>query len=458
MVLVTSRVRIPPSALFYTEEVDDLKLKITFTALAIVFSLVGILILQFLAMLAQPEEISLDRIGDHEGETVVVTGVVAQYYLTDRGETVIKLAGDDVLISLVVETGECDVEPGDRIEVTGKIIKINNGYQIQVTSGSMLKKTGSISEEPIQLENIGIWKGEYVRTGGVISDIIHKDTYLQMTVFDPFSRFEVRWYLYSTDIDLSIGNEVIFTTFVDVTGDVMFLRTYMPEAVEIEGFWESKELGIRRAFESISANRKEFMYFPVNITGYVLYQPNPIFPGLTLSDQTDAGGRVLRINFITEVNLSGVNRRDLVKVRGKLVEDEKDMGIEMEAFHFEALEHAPPENIILEDIGNYPYLYEGAKTVLAAVITHTDGYVNRTLDDEATIRGFHVLDDEGGAALPLAFFGNYSPIIKEMEELYAGAEDDRLEISITGSVRFAAQIMGYVYEVHSLSASRHISR
>ena len=435
-----------------------MKLKITFTALAVVFSIIGIIVLQILATLAQPEEITLGQIGDHEGETVIVTGVVAQYYLTDRGETVIKLAGDDVILPIVVETGKCDVDPGDRLEVTGKIIKINNGYQIQVTSGSMLKRTGSIPEEPIPLENLGIWKGEYVRTGGVISDIVHKDTYLQMVVFDPFSRFEVHWYLYSTDIDLTIGNEVIFTTFVDVTEDEIFLRTYMPEAVEIEGFWESKELGIRRAFESISANRNEFMYFPVNITGYVLYQPNPIFPGLTLSDQTDAGGRVLRINFVTEENLSGVNRRDLVKVRGKLVEDEKDMGMEMEAFHFEALEHAPPENITLDDIGYYPYLYENAKTVLAATITHTDGYVNRTLDNDVTIRGFYVLDDEGGAALPLAFYGNYSPIIRELEELYGGAENDRLEISITGSLIFAVPIMGYVYEVHSLSAARHISR
>ena len=437
---------------------DELKLKITFTALAVVFSLVGIVILQMLAMLAQPEEISLDQVGDHEGETVIVTGVVAQYYLTDRGETVIKLAGDDVLISLVVETGECDVEPGDRVEATGKIIKMNNGYQIQVTSGSMLKRTGDIMGELIPMENVGTWKGEYIRTSGVISDIIHKDTYLQMVVFDPFSRFEVKWYLYSTDIDLAIGNEVVFTTFVDVTEDEIFLRTYMPQAVEIEGFWESKELGIRRAFESISANRNEFMYFPVNITGYVLYQPNPIFPGLTLSDRTETGGRVLRISFVTEMNLSGVNRRDLVKVRGKLVEDEKDMGLDMEAFFFQAVEHAPPENITMDDISNYPYLYEDAKTVLSAGITHMEGYLNKTLDNDVTIRGFYVLDDEGRAALPLAFFGNYSPVINELEGFYAGAENDRLEISITGSVIFVTPIMGYVYEVHSLSPARHISK
>jgi len=428
-----------------------LRLKFTFTTLAVTFSIIGIALLQILVMMTKPDTVDLDRIGDHEGETVVVEGVVCQYYSTERGETVIKLAGNGVIVPVVVETGRFDLSPGDRLEVTGKVVRINNGFELQVARASLVKKTGTVLGNAIALESINAWEGEYIQTRGVVSDLEFRDFFIKARVFDPFSRYEVDWYIYEIDERISIGAEVNFTTFIDGSREELSLQTYMVEAITMEGLWESKELGIRRAFESLSSNRREFMYFPVNITGYVLYQPNPIFPSLTLSDRVESGGRTLKVIVTDETNLSGMDRRDLVKVRGRLIEDEKTMGLELNSFFIQLIEKASPENISLDQIKESPYLYRDASTGLK-------GYVGRISDPRdiygehnITITGYFVIDEEGNPILPLGVNEQELGIMGELASIFNATAEEFIMIGMRGKLRFITETLAYVYEVSEMS-------
>ena len=400
--------------------------------------------------MAKPGAVSLDRIGDHEGETVVVDGVVCQYYSTERGETVIKLAGSGVIVPVVVETGRFDLSPGDRLEATGKIVRINNGFELQVARASLVKKTGTVLGNAIALESINAWKGEYIQTRGVVSDLEVKDFFMKARVFDPFSRYEVDWYIYEIDQRISIGAEVNFTTFIDGSRDVVSLQTYMIDAISLEGLWESKELGIRRAFESLSSNRREFMFFPVNITGYVLYQPNPIFPSITLSDRVETGGRTLKVNFIDDTNLSGMDRRDLVKVRGRLTEDEKTMGLVMDSYFIQPIEKALPENITIDQVKESPYLYRDAKTGLKGYVGGMVDIKNIYGDHNITLTGYFIIDESGYAVLPLGVNEGKLDIMGELESIFNTTNEEFILIDMGGKLRFITEILAYVYEVSEL--------
>ena len=425
---------------------QQLKFKISFTTIAILFSIIGIVILQILAMFAKPGIIDLDRIGDHEGETVKVKGVVCRFYTTGNDETVLKIAGNTVIVTVIIETGKCSFSPGDKLEVTGKVVKISNDYQIQVARASLVKKIGSVTGEPKPLESIGSWSGEYVQTRGVVSDIVYWETFIKASVFDPFSRSEANWYIYDRDVNLSIGAEVNFTAFIDSSQSKVNLRTYMAEAIKVEGFWESKELGIRRVFESLSANRREFMYFPVNITGYVLYQPNPIFRSVTISDRTETGGRILKINFLEEVDLSTMNRRDLVKVRGRLAEDEKTMGLEMEAVFLQILEPSIPENVTMASIIEYPYLYRDSEIILSGKIMEVGDEKNVSGDYNITQSAYYFIDESDEPVLSLVVKDYDYYLITGFNEQFSKSGEEHMKVSISGVLKYWENRMSYVFE------------
>ena len=401
--------------------------------------------------MAKPGAVGLDRIEDHEGETVVVEGVVCQYYSTERGETVIKLAGSGVIVPVVVETGRFDLSPGDRLEVTGKIVRINNGFELQVARASLVKKTGTVLGNAIALESTNAWKGEYIQTRGVVSDLEVKDFFIKARVFDPFSRYEVDWYIYEMDERISIGAEVNFTTFIDGSRDELSLQTYMIGAISLEGLWESKELGIRRAFESLSSNRREFMFFPVNITGYVLYQPSPIFPSITLSDRVESGGRTLKIGFTDDTNLSGMDRGDLVKVRGRLTEDDKTMGLEMDSFFIQLVEKARPENITIDQVKESPYLYRDAKTGLSGYVGGMSDRKNIFGGHNITLTGYFIMDEDGYQVLPLGVNERDIGIMDGFESIFNTTSEEFIPIYMRGKLRFITETLAYVYEVSELS-------
>ena len=418
--------------------------------MAILFSIIGIVVLQILAMYSRPGIIDLDQIGDHVGETVKVEGVVAQYYRTGNDETVLKIAGNAAMVTVVIETGDSSFSPGDKLEVTGKVVKISRDYQIQVARASLVKKIGSIVDDLKPLESIGTCSGEYVQTRGVVSDLEYWETFVKASVFDPFSRSEAKWYIYDREADLSIGAEVNFSTYVDTSQTDVILRTYMSEAIAVEGLWESKELGIRRAFESLSANRREFMYFPVNITGFVLYQPNPIFNRITLSDRTETGGRTLKINFLEEENLSAIDRGDLVKVRGRLVEDEKTMGLEMEAVFLEVLEPSSPENVSIEAIMEYPYLYRDARVIMTGIISKSGEERISTGEYNITQSAYYFTDESKVPVLSLVVREGEYELITELEQRFSSWGEEYMEVSVPGVLKYWESLMGYVFEASSI--------
>jgi len=336
-------------------------------------------------------------------------------------------------------------------EATGKIVKINNGFELQVARASLIKKTGTVVGKTIALETINAWKGEYIQTRGVVSDLEEKDFFVKARVFDPLSRYEVDWYIYEIDQRISIGSEVNFTTFIDGSRDEVSLQTYMIESISLEGFWESKELGIRRAFESLSSNRREFMFFPVNITGYVLYQPNPIFPSITLSDRVETGGRTLKVSVTDGSNISGMDRRDLVKVRGRLTENEKTFGLEMTSFFIELIEKAPTENINIDQIQESPYLYRDAKTGLKGFVGGMPDRKNIYGDLNITLTGYFILNESGHQVLRLGVNEQGIGIMGELESIFNTSSEKSIQIEIGGKLRFISETLSYVYEVSEIS-------
>lgn len=428
-----------------------MRAKVTFTHLALIFSVLGILLLYGLSFLSRPGEIPLSELSEHEGETVVIRGVVCRYYTTGRDETVIKICGEGVIVTAVIEIGDCSVELGDIIQLTGKVVRMSGEAQLQVARSTFVKSKGSATEELVPLHNVAAMEGEYVQTRAVVSDIERRDTSMELSIFDPGSGAENTLVVYERDMNVSIGAEINFSAYVDAGKNGITLRSFMGEAVAVEGFWESKELGIRRLFESISTNRREFMYFPVNVTGYVLYQPNPIFSGFTISDRTALGGRYIKVNLEYGTDIGMLDRGDLVKVRGKLTEDEKNMGLELSALFFEVLEEAQEENVSVEELIDTPFLYENANIRLTGSVCRSDTEGVLKGNNNYTLPGYCWMDAEGNETLPLAILEKDSAAISISDLLNRSCTEGD-EITLNGKLVYITFALRYVFAMDEICA------
>jgi hypothetical protein len=131
---------------------------VNFKTMIILFSILGIGVLYFIATLSQPQNIEFSDIIKFKGKQVVVTGIVVTYYSTSVGGQIIKLQdrnatiADSSVILFVQET--TPVEYGDVIQATGKVQKYKEMWEIVVTSAldiHVVQKCRNISSPLWQL-------------------------------------------------------------------------------------------------------------------------------------------------------------------------------------------------------------------------------------------------------------------------------------------------------------------
>jgi hypothetical protein len=132
---------------------------------ALTFSLTGILLLYFLSSLIQPTAIELHEIQKYEGKQVVVEGIVTDQRLTNYGSQIITIQDDNSTASAFIE-GLVDVHYGDKIQVTGKVEKYKDDWEVIVNNilyVKILQKWQNISiplrqiaESPLKYEGLNI--------------------------------------------------------------------------------------------------------------------------------------------------------------------------------------------------------------------------------------------------------------------------------------------------------------
>ena len=113
-----------------------------FKQIVIILSIVGVIVLYFLATLSQPLAIGLSELPKNEGKQVIVEGVVTTYYLTAIGGQIISIRSKDIVNDTAVATifvqETTSVEVGDAIRVTGKVQQYKGEWELVVENQQFL--------------------------------------------------------------------------------------------------------------------------------------------------------------------------------------------------------------------------------------------------------------------------------------------------------------------------------
>jgi len=109
----------------------------------VIGSLLGITILHGYSLQLQPEKVRIEELADHVGDTVRTSGYIIELS-TSHGDTRIRLKDGNVSILVFIEGGqEIDVDVGDRIAITGEVIKFQGKHAI---SGSEMASITVLEE------------------------------------------------------------------------------------------------------------------------------------------------------------------------------------------------------------------------------------------------------------------------------------------------------------------------
>lgn len=149
--------------------------------LSLLFATSGTLFLYFLSLLSEPAVVELSDLPNYEGKKITTTGVATEYFTTKYASQMITIK-DDNFTAVVYLEGTCDVEYGDKIQVTGEVQKYRDDWEVIVDNKKNLKiveKWDTVSFPIWQLaQNPERYLGLNVNVTGFIESIFDSYFYI----------------------------------------------------------------------------------------------------------------------------------------------------------------------------------------------------------------------------------------------------------------------------------------
>ncbi len=333
--------------------------------LVLAFALIGIL--GIISYLGEPGNADLAGLGEHEGDTVVVEAVLVGLEHHQYSTTLL-LYQDGVVASAYVEGEISGATVNDIVKVKGQVYRSSSSYALQVDGENSVEVTGEAIPPEIAPGELPGYGNEYVRLTGVVVSVSQ----------DPWGGGTAK-VLGIPDLD-SVGNwsatcEVRFsscpnelksTDRLEVCGVVRsgdggnYLYVYDEKGAEVEhDYWKPRSLPLGVLSDLAENGGGQYTAFPVNVSGYLKYQPAG-YPSITITDDPVDGSYSLRVE-LYDINVSEEpSKGDLVQVLGTLEYDAEGFKYVLNAQNLAVIEPYGIWNMTLEELVKNYYMFENA--------------------------------------------------------------------------------------------------
>ncbi len=178
----------------------------------IIFSLLGVCLLYGISLFVTPAFVPLDEVALHENEIIRTEGVITEFSVTEYGNVLMKLEGNQTELMLFVESLNdrrelLNLSYGDEIEVEGRVQLYRGEYELivsenaikKVTPGCNISFVSQIAAHPEE------YKGKKIRVVGYVKDIYTRVFYLR----DETGNHRMRVATTSSISELQEGDKII---------------------------------------------------------------------------------------------------------------------------------------------------------------------------------------------------------------------------------------------------------
>ncbi len=359
------------------------KPKLSFAHFAIIFAVVGIVVLYFISTLSEPPEIRLDEVGDYVGEDVVVKGVVLDYELTVRNDAKLLIYGDNTTLKVKLEDCTKQININDRIKLQGEVREFRNEYELVAVTDNSIEVIGRHQVELVAFNELANHESQYIAIEGVVVDqSIYGDGELYLELFQNniiISAYIEKYneFVAKTARDLNITDTVKLSGILQKNSNGYKLIVYNENSVEITGHWDVRQLTIEnltvhtqlRSHEiakELAKNPLEYSAFPVNIMGYVKYEPQ-YSTSFYIAEKPSNGSYSLKVR-VGNFDIFKLHKGDKVNLTGNLVYELKSLRYSLEALTVEILESYGNWEVELRDLVGNSFEYLNATVNLSGYV------------------------------------------------------------------------------------------
>ena len=269
---------------------DSNKLKsIKVEHLAIIFLVIGLIILYFMSLASQPTFIDdYSELDNYEGETVIVKGIVLDYDSTVYGGTYLTVLEPDDLestLKIFIETYGGNLTVGDIVQAKGTVLRLN--------------------------ENL---------------------------------------------LELVVVNEK------DIT---------------IIGHWHHHRLSLPELAHRLEYHPDEFKYLPVEIKGYLKFEPRLPITSISLTEHPTDGFYSVKVEIHDPTKLiSELHKGDLVSLNVSIEYDENNFEYRLISKNLTILEPYGSWEVSFSELMAAPFVFEGAEINITGYVHEYKSYYN----------------------------------------------------------------------------------
>jgi len=362
------------------------------TYLILVFSCLGLLVLGWLSYIATPPEVPLVSLEDHIGEQVVSRGVLVYQRELPTGEMSYILYDDRETIEVISEFKAQEILINDIVEASGIVYEGWNGkVTLRVEQDRGLSKVGVWEKRSVDIADIPSEHGSYIE----VRDRVFKrfagygDSHTIM-LGDPKLGLEVtlNWQ-YVEDAGLDLGDEVSVIGICDAQAIPPRIMCYSNASLKIE----AKAASTTMALSSLCNDLEDLSPFPVNVTGYLAYEPTDGSRSFILADLPTRWDHYITVSHLNTLG-SEVHKGDQVEVSGLLDYDPQKARYYIELVSLEITASYGIWNITLDELAGYPSSYLGAQVQISGIMVYENDTIILT-DPDRNLGLITFFSDEG---------------------------------------------------------------
>ncbi len=364
--------------------------KLGFAHFAIIFAVVGIIVLYFISTLSVPPEIQLDEVGGYVGEDVIVKGIVIDYELTVRNDAKLIIYGDNTTLKVKLEDCHKQIDINDRIKLQGEVREFRGQYELVAVTDNSVEILDYYNVELVPLNELANYVNQYIAVEGVVVDqSIYGNGELYLELFQNnviISAYIEKYdeFVEKTSQELNITDTLRICGIVQSASSGHKMIVMNEDSVEITGSWDLRQISIenltlhtqlrsQQIAKELAKSPMEYSSFPVNIKGYVKYEPQ-YSTSFYIAEKPCDGSYSLKVRAVN-CAVPQLHKGDKVNLTGNLVYELRSLRYSLEALSIEVLERYGNWQVELPDLVTNSFEYLNATVNIS-------GYVYRLWDEQ----------------------------------------------------------------------------
>jgi hypothetical protein len=230
---------------------------------------------------------------------------------------------------------------------------------------------------------LGNYEGKIVITKGIIIDYDETsrgETIL--TVLEPNDlNSTLKIFIESASKTFFIGDLIqVQGSVLRINDDLLELVVVNEKDIETIGHWHGFKLSIPKLAHRLEHNPSEFKYLPVEVTGYLKYEPRLPLSSLYLTEHPIDGFYSVKVEIVDSTQIiSELHKGDLVSLNVSIYYNENNFEYKLSMVNLTLLESYGNWDISLTELVEAPFVFENAQINVSGYVYNYEPYFNYIL-------------------------------------------------------------------------------